>query len=59
MKLTVRRISPYPAEELKVSRDGRIYTILGTKAKPHELEVTATANESREVFYFNLKKEKP
>lgn len=59
MKLSVRRISPYPGEELKVTRDGHIYTILGAKNRPRELEVTATVNENREVFYFNLKKEKP
>lgn len=54
MKLKVRRLAPYPGEELKVSQDGQFYTVQNSKIQPREIEVTATVNESRETFQFDL-----
>lgn len=59
MKLKVRRLSPYPGEELKVSRDGQFYTIQTSKVTPDKIEVTATVNENRDTFQFDVKNIKP
>jgi hypothetical protein len=56
-KLTVRRLTPYPAQELQVTKNGDVYSVLdpSDKTSPQELEVNATVKGSKtEKFKFKI-----
>lgn len=62
MKLTVRRLQPYPAQELKVNKDGNFYTIVNRDLKNNafqELEVTTSVYKASESFNFKINNQKP
>lgn len=62
MKLTVRRLHPYPQQELKVNRDGSFYTVINREAETHpfrELEVTTSIYKTSETFKFKIDERKP
>ena len=57
LKLTVRRLSPYPAEELAVQRTGEYYTLKSgpSTKRSQKLEVRTQLGEHlEEVFQFQL-----
>lgn len=62
MKLTVRRLHPYPQQELKVNREGNFYTVINREAETHpfqELEVTTSIYKTSETFKFKMDEKKP
>lgn len=62
MKLTVRRLQPYPPQELKVNRDGSFYTVVNRDLQNQpfqELEVTTSIYKTSESFNFRIKNQKP
>jgi hypothetical protein len=56
LKLTIRRMKPYPAKTLSLSKSGDYFIVNEKNLKgPLELEVNATVKEEKaEKFYFNL-----
>jgi len=61
MKLTVKRLKPYPSEELRVTKSGDYYTV-ATPLPPEQesqLEVTTQVKGKSEKFHFLLKQKKP
>jgi hypothetical protein len=61
LKLTVRRLDPYPGEELVFDKSGRYYTVPATQNGKtiNELEVTTTIKGNTETFKFKLNNRKP
>lgn len=62
MKVTVRRLQPYPPQELKVNNNGSFYTVVNkeTETRPlEELEVTTSIYKTSETFNFKIEDKKP
>lgn len=62
LKLTVRRLQPYPQQELKVNKDGNFYTVVnrdGSKTPFEEIEVTTSVHKTNETFNFKIENTKP
>lgn len=57
LKLTVRRLNPYPGKILTVNKEEGYYVIPDASAKtlkPYELEVTTTLNNKVETHLFKI-----
>lgn len=62
MKLTVRRLHPYPQQELKVNKDGNFYTVVNRDLQSNalqEIEVTTSVYKASESFNFKINNRKP
>ncbi|WP_409479879.1 hypothetical protein [Pseudobdellovibrio sp. HCB154] len=62
MKLTVRRLHPYPQQELKVNKDGNFYIVVNRDLQSNalqELEVTTSVYKASESFNFKINNQKP
>lgn len=61
LKLKIRRLDPYPAEELRFNKMGNLYTVAmpATSKDLNLLEVTATIKNESESFQFRLDNKKP
>ena len=56
LKISVRRLAPYPGEELSVQRTGDYFTVKNAPvgSKSEKLEVRTQLNELEEVFRFQV-----
>lgn len=61
LKLKIRRLDPYPGEELRFNKMGNLYTVAipETGKDLKLLEVTATVKDESESFQFRLDNKKP
>ncbi len=61
LKLKIRRLDPYPSEELVFDKTGRYYTVrIPQNGKSlNVLEITATVKDESESFQFKLNNKKP